>query len=281
MPLPNFIIIGAMKCGTSTLQAQLVHQPGVFMSTPKEPNFFSDDAIYANGLAWYEQLFETAASDDWKGEASTHYTKLPTYPETILRMQQVLKSPKFIYLIRNPVARAVSHYVHEWTMGNMSNDIDAEFDKHPELVDYGRYAYQIEPYLKSFGCQAIMLCTLEEMMRTPQEFLNRVGTFLELSGPLIWREEQTKVNVSAERIRRLPFHGLLVDNPFATALRRTLIPKSLRERVRNSRQMIDRPSLSSERRQALEVLFAKDHAELVSLFPDSHNIDAAYPFLDQ
>ena len=78
MGLPDFLIIGAMKCGTSTLQAQLARQPGVFMSTPKEPNYFSDDEVHAQGQARYEGLFSGAAEGDLTGEASTHYTKLPT-----------------------------------------------------------------------------------------------------------------------------------------------------------------------------------------------------------
>ena len=49
--LPDFLIVGAMKCGTSTLQAQLALQDGIFMTTPKEPNFFSDDAVFAPVLA--------------------------------------------------------------------------------------------------------------------------------------------------------------------------------------------------------------------------------------
>ena len=60
-PDPDFIIIGAMKCGTSTLAAQLACQDGVFLTTPKEPNFFSDDEIYARGHGWYRSLFAAAA----------------------------------------------------------------------------------------------------------------------------------------------------------------------------------------------------------------------------
>ena len=281
MTLPDFLIIGAMKCGTSTLQAQLVSQSGVFMSTPKEPNFFSDDAVYAKGIGWYEQLFDGAAPGDLKGEASTHYTKLPTYPETLPRLRQVLKAPKLIYLIRDPVARAVSHYIHEWTMGNMSADIEAAFENHPELVDYSRYAYQIEPYFEAFGRDAIFLSTLEEMTRAPQDFLNRVGAFLGMEPPLVWQAEQAQVNASAERIRQLPFHGLLVDNPVATMLRRALVPKAVRERIRHSRQMTTRPTISSERRRILEAAFAQDHARLVAMFPDCPDIASAYPFLDR
>ena len=81
--LPDFIVIGAMKSATSTLHEQLAVQPGFFMSAEKEPNFFSNDENYAHGLAWYRSLFDNAASSDLCGESSTHYTKLPTYPNTV------------------------------------------------------------------------------------------------------------------------------------------------------------------------------------------------------
>lgn len=279
MAFPDFLLIGAMKCGTSTLQAQLARQPGIFMSTPKEPNFFSDNAVYAKGLAWYESLFENAAPGDLRGEASTHYTKLPTFPETLSRLREALDSPKLIYLIRNPVERAVSHFVHEWTMGKMPADIEAAFERHPELIDYGRYAYQIEPYLQTFGRDTLMLCTLEEMSLAPEAFLEKVGAFLGVQSRLCWHYEHSQVNVSAERIRRLPLHGLLVDNPLSTALRRTLVPKSVRDRIRRSRQMAIEPLISPERRQYLETVFAEDHSRLVTIFPDCAEIAGAYAFL--
>lgn len=279
MALPHFLIIGAMKCGTSSLQAQLACQPGIFMTTPKEPNFFSDDAIYAKGTAWYESLFEDATPGDLRGEASTHYTKLPTYLETLPRLRQKLKAPKLIYLIRDPMARAVSHYIHEWTMGNMPDNIETAFEHHRELVDYGRYAYQIEPYLKAFGRDAIFLSTLEQMNRAPQLLLDEVGAFLGLKTSLVWQDEQTRVNVSAERIRRLPLHGLLVDNPVAVTLRRSVVPKSLRERIRRRRQMVTRPVISPARQRILKEIFAKDFEDLVSMFPDRAEIAGAYPFL--
>ncbi|HTO70120.1 MAG TPA: sulfotransferase, partial [Myxococcota bacterium] len=80
MRLPDFAIIGAMKCGTSTLHEQLALRSGFFMSRPKEPNFFSDDDQYARGVGWYAGLFAGAAPGQLCGESSTHYTKLPTYP---------------------------------------------------------------------------------------------------------------------------------------------------------------------------------------------------------
>jgi hypothetical protein len=60
MGLPDFLIVGAMKSGTTTLAAQIGAQKGLFITTPKEPNFFSDDPVYAQGLDWYRSLFEPA-----------------------------------------------------------------------------------------------------------------------------------------------------------------------------------------------------------------------------
>src|SRR5690242_12371158 len=103
--LPSFIIIGAMKSATSTLYDQLLLQPGIFLPTLKEPNFFSDDQQYSRGLDWYKSLFSEAQSTDLLGEASTHYTKLPTYPRTIERMRGVLDQPRLIYVMRHPIDR--------------------------------------------------------------------------------------------------------------------------------------------------------------------------------
>ncbi len=279
MALPDFLIIGAMKCGTSTLQAQLADHSGIFMTTPKEPNFFSDDDIHARGTDWYEALFDAAAPGDLKGEASTHYTKLPTYPQCLERMAAVLEAPKLIYMIRNPVARAVSHYVHEWTMGTVSTDLDHALDVHPELISYGCYGQQIAPFAQRFGAERIRVFSLEDMRRDPQRILDQVGAFLGVSEPLFWHEDHARMNAGAERIRRLPLHGLIFDNPLATWARRTLVPQGLRDRIKAGRQMAEAPKFSADSIRRLEAVFAKDHARLRELFPDAGGFVASYPFV--
>lgn len=113
---PDFIIIGAMKCATSSLHTQLAQQPGIFMTTPKEPNFFSDDGQFALGLSWYKNLFSDAQSGDICGESSTHYSKLPDYPQCIQRMSFYLPTVKLIYVMRHPIDRLVSHYIHQLSL---------------------------------------------------------------------------------------------------------------------------------------------------------------------
>jgi hypothetical protein len=280
MALPDFLIVGAMKCGTSTLAAQLGAQPGLFMTTPKEPNFFSDDDVYARGMAWYEALFDAAPASALKGEASTHYTKRPTHPDTLARLTAALPSaPRIVYLIRDPVERTLSHYLHERTMGEIATDIESAFDSHPEMVAYSCYGQQIAPYVQAFGAERIHVTSLERMERQPQDVLDEVCAFLGHAGAPVWQEERARVNASAERIRLLPMHKLLVDNPVATALRRALVPQALRQRIKQSRQIQDRPQLSPARRHALEEVFAHDHAELRRMFPHAAHLDASYPFL--
>jgi len=266
MALPDFLIIGAMKTGTSSLQAQLAAQPGIFMTTPKEPNFFSDDAVFARGRDWYEGLFAAAAPGDLKGEASTHYTKLPTHPRTVERMRALLPAPKLIYVLRDPLERAISHYLHEWTTGVMGGDPVAAFARHPELVDYGRYALQVAPYVAAYGPDAILLVRSEALKAAPGGELARVGAFLGRDD-LRWVEDIAPQNVSAERARPLPFHGLLVDAPLARRLRHALVPKGLRTWVRRRRMPKGRPDLPADLRARLGEVFAADAAELARLLP--------------
>lgn len=279
MALPDYLIVGAMKCGTSTLAAQLGAQPGIFMTEPKEPNFFSDDEVFARGLAWYEDLFAGAAPGDLKGEASTHYTKQPTHPDALPRMAAALEAPKIIYLIRDPVARAVSHYIHEWTMGVMSGEIDTAFEQHEELAAYGCYAMQIAPYIDRFGRENVLVLSLEGMKAEPQATLERACAFIGYTGTPRWKDDLAQMNVSAERIRRFPMHKLVFDNPVAAALRRALIPQGVRDRIKASRQMRQRPEMSPATRARLIARFTEDFAQLRRLFPDRDDLRASYPFL--
>lgn len=276
--LPDFLIIGAMKSGTSTLQAQLAAQPGIFMTTPKEPNFFSDDAVHAQGLDWYCSLFDGAEPGQLKGEASTHYTKLPTHPDAASRMAAVLAAPRLVYVIRDPVQRALSHYLHEWSLGTVGRDVAASFVEHPEFVAYGRYPMQLAPYIDRFGLDSLLLTSLEQLSADPEGELARIGAHIGAPGPLAWDHGIGAQNVSANRARPLPLHGLLVDNPVATALRRRLVPKAVRNRIRAARTRSDRPDLPDALRQELEETFRPDCAALAALAPEFTGLDRSYPF---
>ena len=261
--MPDFIIIGAMKCATSTLHEQLARQPGVFMSTPKEPCFFSDDDVYQRGVSWYQSLFEKAPAGSLRGESSTHYTKLPTYPDTLARMRHHLpERTKFIYIMRHPIDRLVSQYVHEWTQRIVSCEIDEALDRLPILIEYSRYAQQIEPFLGAFGSERVLPVFFERLSSAPQSELERVCRFLGYHGDPVWDDQLKEQNVSSERLRKNALRDAIVEFPGLRTIRRTLVPRSLRDRIKEFWTMKHRPELSQSSRARLVEEFDSDLARL-------------------
>lgn len=259
---PDFVIIGAMKAATSTLHDQLAQQTGIAMSEPKEPSYFSDDEVFARGLGWYGSCFAAAGNDDLRGESSTHYAKLPDLPQAAARLHAHRPDARIIYVLRHPIDRLVSHFMHGWSEGWYGDSISEAIERDASLVDYGRYAMQVRPWLERFGAERILLVAYDGLRSRPQTELDRLGRFLGVGSPLIWRDDLGARNVSSERVRQNWFRRWFVDPVWATALRRAAVPKALRTRVRERMQMRQRPTLSDTERTRLAATFDADLAEL-------------------
>jgi len=262
---PDFIIIGAMKSATSTLHEQLSLQDGIFMATPKEPNYFSDDEVYAKGDAWYEGLFADAKLGDLCGESSTDYTKLPDYPLTLPRMSAKLNSPKLVYVMRHPVDRLVSHYIHQWSQQVMTCDINQAINEYDELIDYGCYAKQIKPYIVEYGIENILFVFMEAIKDKPQEQLEKVADFIGYKGQVIWQEALPQQNISSEKIRTFPGYELLIDSTFMEWLRRNFIPRFIRNVIKVKLMKKKRPEITAANRVKLEEYFDRDLMELAEI----------------
>jgi hypothetical protein len=261
--LPDFLIIGAMKCATTSLHEQLARQPHIFMSHPKEPNFFSDDENYALGLDRYRSLFREAPEDALCGESSTHYTKLPTFPHTVDRMAAALARVKLIYVMRHPVDRLISQYVHELTTGRITSGIHEAIDRYPELVDYGRYSIQLKPYLNAFGPESVLPVFFGRLARHPQDELERICRFLGYPGKPRWDHAMKPQNVGSERLRRSAIREVLVQAPALTMVRRLLIPRSWTESIKALwRARIDPPRPSSALVERLRAIYDDDLTQL-------------------
>ncbi|MDJ0843729.1 sulfotransferase family protein [Crocosphaera sp.] len=256
--LPNFIIIGAMKCATSSLHEQLNQQPGIFMSELKEPNFFSNDEEYNKGLDWYLSHFEAANHDDLIGESSTHYTKLPTYPQTIERLEKHLPDAKFIYVMRHPINRLVSQYIHEWSQRVISLDINDSLDPHPELIEYSLYTKQLQPYFDTFGKDRVLPIFFEKMLSSPQTELEKICRFIGYTNQPQWSEELNASNVSSQRMIKSGWRDAIVEAPGLKQLRRLLIPKSFRTWVRSLWTIKEKPELTPENIEKLKIIFDQD-----------------------
>ncbi len=260
--LPAFVIIGAMKAATSTLHMQLAAQPGIFMADPKEPNFFSNPAQWERGLDWYCSLFAPAPHDALCGEASTHYTKLPTYPDALPRLRDTMPDARLIYMMRHPVDRIVSHYRHGWLERSIDGPIDTAIARHPELIDYGRYAMQIAPWIDSFGKEQVLPVFMERLIAAPQAELERICRFIGYAGTPSWQAAIDLQNMSGERLRDSPWRDRIVDHPILAVLRRHLVPRSVRNRIKRAWQMRDKPVIGDAALARVTAIFDEDLGRL-------------------
>jgi Sulfotransferase family len=260
---PDFIVLGAMKSATTTLHEQLARQPGLFMSRPKEPNYFSDDDIHARGWDWYSSLFRAAKPGDLRGESSTHYTKLPSYPRTVDRMVRDLPRLKLIYLMRHPIDRLISQYLHEITCGRIRVALSEAIYRHPELIDYSRYTMQLRPFLEAYGSRSVLPVFFPRLVHQSQDELKRIGRFLGHEGPLIWDLAMKPQNASKDRLRFSPIRDALVRAPVLAGLRQRIVPREWSQSLKGFwRAHIDPPRLSAALAGYLREIFDADLAEL-------------------
>jgi hypothetical protein len=254
--LPNFLVIGAMKAGTTSLWAYLQSHPQVVMAHPKEPHFFSRN--WELGLAWYEQHFEDAAETMAVGEASTSYTRHPHEAWIPGRIAEFLPKARLIYLVRHPIERMRSHYLHNVLSREERRPIAVALLTNPVYLDVSSYAMQIDQYLPYFPKDRLLVITSEALLRHRTATLRRVFEFLEVDPA--WDSPELELHRTAtkwkrhpgvHRIRRLPGYGLAAR----------LAPQKLKERyyrLTTMRPDLKRGILSEGARSRLEDLLRND-----------------------
>ncbi len=232
---------------------------------PKEPNFFSDDENYARGWAWYEAMFRPAGVSDLRGESSTHYTKLPTYLRAVDRMVRDLPRLKLIYVMRHPIDRLLSQYVHEVTTGRVAGGLREALGHHPELTDYSRYSMQLQPFLEAYGFAAVLPVFFARLVTKSQAELERIGRFLGHDGPLRWDEGLGPQNPGTERLRPSTVREVLVQAPVLTTIRQRVVPRRWSRSLKELwRARVEPPRLSAVLEARLREVFDADLAQLGS-----------------
>lgn len=275
--LPTFLIIGAMKAGTTSLHQYLRAHPSVFMPEDKEPQFFSEPERWARGASWYSTLFEPAADFPVRGEASTGYTRFPRYPEAPARMASLLPDVRLVYLLRDPVERMRSHYRHGVILGREQRPVDEALLGRDGYLDTSRYAMQLRRYLEHFPREQILVVFSEELRRSPMGTLGAVCRFVGADPGRLPNDLGGEQHVSDQRLR-VPAHvRRLAGAPPARWLRRRLPAPSraLGRLVAKGADFDDRPT-ESTRAQLLDWL-SEDLADLrrlVGPLPASWRIDA-------
>ena len=176
--LPNLIIIGAMKSGTTSLHYYLNLHPEIFMSRQKELDFFNKEKNWSKGIEWYRSHFVGQAKI--YGESSPNYTNYLTWEDTPSRMFALIPNAKLIYVVRDPVERIISHYVHFYAARKENRSIEdalAKLEENP-YVERSRYFWQLQQYLAWFSPANILVITSEELLNFPEQTMQQVFQFL-------------------------------------------------------------------------------------------------------
>lgn len=271
--LPNLLMIGAAKSGTSSLHYYLGLHPEVQMSQPKELHFFIDEegfnpAPYVSdpsearlfgewrtwrlGTDWYAQHFAPEAPV--RGESSVAYS-FPWYEGTAERMAAVVPEARIIYLVRDPVERIVSHYRQYRGGGREWRSLEEALrDPNNVYSAATRYGTVLDRYLDHFSRERMLVIRQDELRDDRRGVLERVYRFLEVDPGFVSPEFEMERNRTDVKGRAYHLAERLRLSPAAGPLRRMPAPIKARIERRLARPRADRserPVVRAEIRRRL------------------------------
>jgi hypothetical protein len=176
--LPNFVVIGAPKAGTTSLYHYLATHPQIFVSDPKELRFFIEEINWKKGLRWYEAQFARAGDALARGEATPEYALHPVYSGVAERIARVLPDARLIYLVRHPIERMRSQYRDRVLDRLELRPIESALRDDPQYLDGSRYAFQLEQYTRWFDPDRLLVLPTERLGDDRRGVMRRVFEFL-------------------------------------------------------------------------------------------------------
>jgi len=284
---PNFFIVGAPKCGTTSLYAHLKRHPQVFLPDMKEPHFFvtdrppSRDVSRARRLTCvgnqdkYLRLYEAAVGIPAIGDASSTYLWDPNAAE---RIREICPLARIVICLRDPVVRAHSHFLMNRRIGMESlptfeRAIQADLTIRDHrfwggrlYIEFGRYHEQVRRYLETFGRDQILIVLFDELTKLPQVVLARVTRHLGIRSLPAEEGELSK----AHNPFRMPRFGAMyrfVTHRISPELRRRVLPDRLRAWLGNNSVLYsaEKPLLDLPTRKVLQEIYDPDIAALEAL----------------
>jgi hypothetical protein len=298
MTFPNFLIIGAPKSGTSSLYNYLQQHPDIFMSSVKEPHFFvyqADDKIEGYGPGdrntvqrlfftdpdRYHALFKEGADKPARGEASAMYIY---YPVTPLRIKDAIPDVKLIAVLRNPVERAHSSYLHMVREGRETcASFEAALQEEEARIQddwlplwhykkMGFYHEQLERYYDAFDASQIRIYLFEDFESEPLAVMQDIFRYLGVDDAFV-PDMTIRHNITGvpknKMLHRL-HHFLKKPHSLKAALK-PMFPQVMRRSLKTrlvaqlQTKNLHKPSLAPEVRQGLIDAYRPDIAKLQTL----------------
>jgi hypothetical protein len=279
MTLPNFIVIGPPKTGTTSLNSYLKQHPRIFMCPIKEPGFFMLEEMHIPSnrstkgysithLADYERLFDRVENQSAIGEASTRYFYSQKAAE---RIKHYIPSARLITILRDPAERAYSEYLmlrlnRQEKLPGFEQAVDRELKRDAaqatdpaEGYIRGSFYYDhLQTYLARFPAAQLKIILYEDYLANPQKIMAEIFRFLDV-------EELTRIDTSdihnKSGIPRSEIIGRIFGSPglLKRALKR-FVPKQLwkKARLQLRNYNLQRPAMSPETRSKLVALYRED-----------------------
>jgi hypothetical protein len=271
---PNFFAVGPPKAGTTSLYAHLKGHPEVFLPDVKEPNFFSTRPCIS--LRDYQQLYQGAAGFPAIGDMTPYYLWDENTPRNI---HAVSPGAKIIIVLRDPVARAYSHFLmyrrtgvdsepsFEKALRRCENRDDELWEFSHEYVELGLYHLPVQRYLDVFGPDHVLIVLFDDLADNPKEFFAQIACHLRIDpAPL----EGERVGEARNAFRTPRFQGLyrMVRDSRAKKVLMQSLPERAQSWLRESPMLYgagNRPALDNAARKLLQEIYDPDISGLETL----------------
>ena len=282
MKKPNFIIAGFPKCGTTSLFHYLKQHPEIFMPNQKELHFFTQPQIHKlnkgpkdkvvkqphiKSEKEYLELFKSVKDEVAVGDASPSYIN---YPENFGMIKQYLNDPKVIVIVRDPIDRAYSNYLHlkrelRETMDFFSALKNEDNRREESYSDFWYYRFNSTYYKKILMAKKtfsnVLVLTSEEFKKNPEITLKKVYSFLGVKSIVNKQALETKFNVGGYYKKNLITSLIFQPSRFKNALKKIIKPtrgiKMLLSRFSRLFQ-IKQPSIDQDSLNYLKKHFSKE-----------------------
>jgi hypothetical protein len=264
--LPNLLIVGAAKAGTTSLHRYLDLHPEIFMSRIKELQLFHRDD-WRERLGWYREQFPTAAAV--RGEASPVYSMHPWFPSVPERIRETIPDARIVYLVRDPVERLVAQYVEFYALRLEDRSLEealADYDSPSNrFVMASRYAYQLDRFREFFPDSQIVAIDQRELLEERAATLRRLFQLLGVDPEFTSPEFERRHNEREAKMRAKP-QGVWMHRRglLRHARERTrVLPEPIRERLKLLvADPVETPELDPGLRAELEACLREDAGRL-------------------
>lgn len=277
-PTAHFFVLGAPKCGTTSLVGLLRQHPDISVSKPKEPRFFQDADLYRRGMGFYQEFFADRTNGQLTCDATITY--FGERDEAISRIAEFYgtAAPRFVLMLRDPVERAWSVYLQRRRLmleeRTFAAAIEADMDLPREeqlYLNHSSYGLNLKRWLAVFPIDCFMFQTMERLRDDQHGLLREVCAFLDVPAPEVMPAPTHSNRATSVRYPRLM--QLATSDNVATRILKRCLPyrfrrrwvHKVRKKLMNNPAQAEVPTLEPADRRRLEDYFGEDLAVFARL----------------